>query len=75
MSVPRLSAAAAPRLSAAAARFSTGEAEFNWRMIWPIFLPEKVPRLFMQARIPPTSPPAHVPAPHTPMGLRARSVR
>ena len=28
--------------------FSTGEAEFNWRMIWPVFLPEKVPRLFMQ---------------------------
>ena len=28
--------------------FSTGAAEFNWRMIWPVFLPEEVPRLFMQ---------------------------
>ena len=28
--------------------FSTGDAEFNWRMIWPVFLPERVPRLFMQ---------------------------
>ena len=36
--------------------FSTGDAEFNWRMIWPIFLPEKVPRLFMQVRRPSPSP-------------------
>tara|TARA_B110001452_G_scaffold264206_1_gene266845 strand:- start:238 stop:4518 length:4281 start_codon:yes stop_codon:yes gene_type:complete len=28
--------------------YSSGDAEFNWRMIWPVFLPEKVPRLFMQ---------------------------
>ena len=28
--------------------FSTGDAEFNWRMTWPVFLPEKAPRLFMQ---------------------------
>ena len=28
--------------------FSTGDAEFNWRMIWEVFLPEKVPRLFIQ---------------------------
>ena len=36
--------------------FSTGDAEFNWRMIWPIFLPEKVPRLFIQVRRPSPSP-------------------
>ena len=30
--------------------FSTGDAEFNWRMIWPIALPEKSPRLFLQVR-------------------------
>jgi len=28
--------------------FSTGDAEFNWRMVWPIALPEKSPRLFLQ---------------------------
>ncbi len=28
--------------------YSSGDAEFNWRMIWPIFLPERVPRLFLQ---------------------------
>ena len=28
--------------------FSTGDAHFNWRMVWPVFLPEKQPRLFIQ---------------------------
>ena len=28
--------------------YSPGDAEFNWRMTWPVFLPEKAPRLFMQ---------------------------
>ena len=27
---------------------SPGDAEFNWRMCWPIALPEKAPRLFVQ---------------------------
>ena len=27
---------------------SPGDAEFNWRMVWPIALPEKMPRLFLQ---------------------------
>jgi len=27
---------------------SPGDAEFNWRMCWPMSLPEKAPRLFMQ---------------------------
>lgn len=27
---------------------SPGDAEFNWRMVWPIALPEKAPRLFVQ---------------------------
>ena len=27
---------------------SPGDAEFNWRMVWPIFLPERSPRLFLQ---------------------------
>lgn len=27
---------------------SPGDAEFNWRMVWPIALPEKAPRLFLQ---------------------------
>ena len=44
--------------------FSTGDAEFNWRMIWPIFLPEKVPRLFIQVRRPSPSPyPSPSPSP------------
>lgn len=28
--------------------FSKGDAEFNWRMIWPVFLPENKLRLFLQ---------------------------
>ena len=28
--------------------FSQGDAEFNWRMTWPMALPEKSPRLFLQ---------------------------
>ena len=28
--------------------YSTGDAEFNWRMVWPVALPEKVPRLLLQ---------------------------
>ena len=31
--------------------FSSGDAQFNWRMVWPVFLPEKTPRLFVQARL------------------------
>ena len=27
---------------------SPGDAEFNWRMVWPMALPEKAPRLFVQ---------------------------
>ena len=27
---------------------SPGDAEFNWRMTWPIALPERAPRLFLQ---------------------------
>ena len=27
---------------------SPGDAEFNWRMVWPMALPEKSPRLFVQ---------------------------
>ena len=27
---------------------SPGDAEFNWRMVWPMALPEKSPRLFLQ---------------------------
>lgn len=29
--------------------FSSGDAHFNWRMVWPVFLPEKTPRLFVQS--------------------------
>ena len=27
--------------------YSSGDAEFNWRMIWPGVLPEALPRLFL----------------------------